>query len=86
MAKSKSTEGESFSREDTGEAALHAARNPHRNPNNTLRADSGDAILKIARALARQAAREDHARQQAESASHDKTCRNLRKVLNRSAK
>lgn len=86
MAKSNSTKDESFSRGSGGEAALAAFRNPPRIPSHTLQAGADDAILKIARALARQAAREDHARQQAESASHDKTCRNLREVLNRSAK
>ncbi|MCO6185158.1 hypothetical protein [Rhizobium sp. L1K21] len=45
-----------------------------------------DAILKIARALARQAARKDHARQQAGSAYYVETRRNLRKILDRSTK
>lgn len=86
MAKSSSTKDERFSRGSGDEAKLGVFRNLRRIPTHTLQASADDAILKIARALARQAAREDHARQQAESASHDKTCRNLREVFNRSAK
>lgn len=44
-----------------------------------------DAILKLARVLARQAAREDHARQQAGSACHDETRGNLREIFHRPA-
>ncbi|YBV96863.1 hypothetical protein M1D80_08100 [Phyllobacteriaceae bacterium JZ32] len=51
-----------------------------------LPAEIDDAILKIARVLARQAAREDHARQEVGSACHDETRGNLREILNRSAK
>ena len=51
-----------------------------------LHAEIDDAILKIARALARQAAREDHARQQAGSACHDETRGNLRDIFHRPAK
>lgn len=50
-----------------------------------LLADDGGAILKIARALARQAAREDHARQQAGSACNAETCRDLCEVFHRSS-
>lgn len=46
----------------------------------------GDAILKLARVLARQAAREDHARQQAGSARHDETRGDLREIFHRPAK
>lgn len=48
-----------------------------------LPAEIDDAILKLARVLARQAAREDHARQQAGSACHDETRGNLREILHR---
>jgi hypothetical protein len=41
------------------------------------------AILRLASALARQAAREDHARQQAEKTHHESS-RDLRTLLNRS--
>lgn len=51
-----------------------------------LHAEIDDAILKIARVLARQAAREDHARQQAGSACHDETRGNLREIFHRPAK
>ncbi|MCR4266629.1 hypothetical protein [Nitratireductor sp. ZSWI3] len=51
-----------------------------------LPAEIGDAILKLARVLARQAAREDHARQQAGSASHDETRGDLREIFHRPAK
>ena len=50
-----------------------------------LPADIDDAILKFARVLARQAAREDHARQQAGSASHDETRSDLREIFHRPA-
>jgi hypothetical protein len=40
------------------------------------------AILRLARALARQAAREDHAREQAEKTHHESD-RDLRTLLNR---
>jgi len=52
----------------------------------SLPTDAGDAILKLARALARQAAREDHARQQARSACNAETRRDLCEILHRSAK
>lgn len=51
-----------------------------------LPAEIDDAILKIARVLARQAAREDHARQQAGSARHDETRGDLREIFHRPAK
>lgn len=51
-----------------------------------LPAEIDDAILKIARVLARQAAREDHARQQAGSACHDETRGDLREIFHRPAK
>lgn len=54
--------------------------------NNDLPAEIDNAILKIARALARQAAREDHARQQARSACHDEARGNIREVFHRPAK
>jgi hypothetical protein len=50
-----------------------------------LPAEIDDAILKLARVLARQAAREDHARQQARSACHDETRGNLREIFHRPA-
>lgn len=53
---------------------------------NGLPTEIDDAILKFARVLARQAAREDHAHQQAGSACHDETSGDLRAVLHRSAK
>ena len=52
----------------------------------SLPTDDRDAILKLARILARQAAREDHTRQQSGSACNVETRRDLRKVFNRSAK
>lgn len=55
-------------------------------PGKDLPAEIDDAILKLARVLARQAAREDHARQQAGSACYDETRGDLREVLDRSAK
>lgn len=51
-----------------------------------LHAQVDDAILKIARVLARQAAREDHARQVAGSACHDETRGNLREIFYRPSK
>lgn len=60
-------------------------KNAHQKPSleahSALSQESDSAILKIARALARQAAREDHARQRAGSACHDKTRSNIREVL-----
>lgn len=50
-----------------------------------LPAEIDDAILKLARVLARQAAREDHARQLARSAYHDETRGNLREIFHRPA-
>ncbi|WP_186398111.1 hypothetical protein [Stappia sp. P2PMeth1] len=50
-----------------------------------LPAEIDDAILKLARVLARQAAKEDHARQQAGSACHDETRGNLREIFHRPA-
>lgn len=50
-----------------------------------LPAEIDGAILKLARVLARQAAREDHARQQAGSACHDETRGNLREIFHRPA-
>lgn len=50
-----------------------------------LHAEIDDAILKLARVLARQAAREDHARQQAGSACHDETRGNIREIFHRPA-
>lgn len=50
-----------------------------------LPAEIDDAILKLARVLARQAAREDHARQQAGSACHDETRGDLREIFHRPA-
>ena len=46
-----------------------------------LPAEIDDAILKLARVLARQAAREDHARQHAGSARHDETRGDLREIF-----
>lgn len=51
-----------------------------------LHAQVDNAILKVARVLARQAAREDHARQLAGSASHDETRGNLREIFHRPPK
>ncbi|WP_127072690.1 hypothetical protein [Pelagibacterium lentulum] len=50
-----------------------------------LPAEIDSAILKLARVLARQAAREDHARQQAGSACHDEARGNLREIFHRPA-
>lgn len=47
-----------------------------------LREAPDRAILRLASALARQAAREDHAREQAEKAHHESD-RDLRTLLNR---
>lgn len=44
------------------------------------------AILRLARALARQAAREDHAREQAKKERQDETSRDLRPLLDRPSK
>lgn len=51
-----------------------------------LRSGVDSAILKLARVLARQAAREDHARELARSACDDKESSDLCKVFNRPAK
>lgn len=50
----------------------------------SLPSDAGDAILKLARSLARQAAREDHARQLAGNATNAETRRDLCEVFYRS--
>lgn len=50
-----------------------------------LPAEVDDAILKLARVLARQAARDDHARQHAGSARHDETRSHLREIFHRPA-
>ena len=49
-----------------------------------LRQTPDRAILRLASALARQAAREDHAREQAEKIRHESS-RDLRTLLNRSS-
>lgn len=54
---------------------------PHKR---VLRETSDRAILRLASALARQAAREDHAREQAEKKHHESS-RDLRTLLNRSS-
>ena len=51
-----------------------------------LHAQVDNAFLKIARVLARQAPREDHARQVAGSAYHDETRGNLREIFHRPSK
>ncbi len=51
-----------------------------------LRPGVDNAILKLARVLARQVAREDHARELARSACDDKESSDLCKVFNRPAK
>lgn len=63
------------------------------NSNGTLKQKKQDlqlepdgAILRLARALARQAAREDHARECADQARENETSRNLRPLLDRSSR
>jgi hypothetical protein len=50
-----------------------------------LQVEPDSAILRLARVLARQAAREDHARECADKARENETCRDLRPVLDRSS-
>ena len=50
-----------------------------------LQAVADKAILRLARALARQAAREDHARECADKVRHNETSRDLRPLLDRSS-
>src|SRR5208283_4374554 len=54
--------------------------------NQALQVEPDSAILRLARALARQAAREDHAREYADKARENETCRDLRPLLDRSAR
>lgn len=49
-----------------------------------LQVEPDSAILRLARALARQAAREDHERECAEKAGENETSRDLRTLFNRS--
>jgi hypothetical protein len=51
-----------------------------------LQPEPDGAILRLARALARQAAREDHARECADKARENETSRNLRPLLDRSSR
>lgn len=50
-----------------------------------LQVEPDSAILLLARVLARQAAREDHARECADKARDNETCRDLRPLLDRSS-
>lgn len=50
-------------------------------PDPALRSGAENAILKLARVLARQAAREDHAQNQVRSACDDQTGSDIRKVF-----
>lgn len=50
-----------------------------------LQVEPDSAILRLARALARQAAREDHARECADRARANETCCDLRPLLDRSS-
>jgi len=51
--------------------------------NQALKVGPDRAILRLARALARQAAREDHERECADKARENETCRDLRPLLDR---
>lgn len=51
----------------------------------TLQVAADSAILRLARALARQAAREDHARERAGMAPANETCCDLRTLFDRSS-
>lgn len=51
-----------------------------------LQVEPDSAILRLARVLARQAAREDHAREYADKVQENETCRDLRPLLDRSAR
>jgi len=53
-------------------------RDARRNSKSALRVGVENAILKLARVLARQAAREDHAQDQARSACNDQTGSDIR--------
>jgi hypothetical protein len=53
--------------------------------NQALKVDPDQAILRLARALARRAAREDHARACAEKAGQNETSRDLRPLFDRSS-
>jgi hypothetical protein len=53
--------------------------------NQSLQVAPDKAILRLARALARQAAREDHARECADKARHYETSRDLCPLLDRSS-
>jgi len=50
-----------------------------------LQVEPDSAILRLARVLARQAARDDHARECADKAQENETCRDLRPLLDRSS-
>jgi hypothetical protein len=50
-----------------------------------LQVEPDSAILRLARVLARQAAREDHARECADKAPENETCRDLRPLFDRSS-
>ena len=56
---------------------------PLKQEKQALQVAADKAILRLARALARQAAREDHARECADKARHNETSRDLRPLLDR---
>ena len=56
-------------------------RDAQQKPGSTLRVGAENAILKLARVLARQAAREDHAQVQARNACGDQKGSDIRKVF-----